>query len=143
MASKYGHREWGQRFPSAPKYQMHKGVDFAAKTGTPVRALAAGTVKSFRSPLAGAIDIDTISYKPGVALRLVYGHLSKIVVKPGDKVKLGDIIGYVGNINTRVESHLHLGAQLYYYDIEEFVSADPATIFNFCKYEYRHLSYIR
>ena len=87
----------------------YNAIDIANKCGSPVVAAASGTVKR-----AGWIRIGgkriIIIHPNGVAT--YYGHLSKILVKPGQKVKTGDIIGYIGHTGYTLGPtgcHLHFG----------------------------------
>ncbi len=89
----------------------HNGVDFRASVGTPVRAMADGTV-------AGTGDTDVqcngvsfgkfvlLKYNNGLAS--TFGHLSLIKVGGGDKVTRGQIIGYSGNTGYSTGPHLHV-----------------------------------
>lgn len=82
----------------------HTGIDLAAPTGTPVYAVGAGTVVLARQ--AG-------DYGRAVTLRLVdghyvvYGHLSRVSVRPGAKVRAGTRVGYSGNTGRSSGPHLH------------------------------------
>ncbi len=89
----------------------HNGIDFGAKVGTPVRAVATGVV-------AGAGDTDLtckgasfgrwILIKFDNGLAATYGHLSVISVTEGQHVTAGDIIGYSGNTGYSTGPHLHI-----------------------------------
>lgn len=83
--------------------RYHTGQDFPAPTGTPVYAVAPGIVLS---PTAGgwAGNNVIVQHKDGATLS---AHLSRSVVSPGQTVKAGDIIGYVGNTGRSYGSHLH------------------------------------
>ncbi len=101
MASGYGWRS--DPFTKARKF--HYGMDFSAKRGTPIYATGNGTVTR--------ADANSIGY--GRHIRIdhgfnyvsLYAHLNKYNVKKGQKVKRGDIIGYVGNTGRSVAPHLH------------------------------------
>ncbi|WP_353511377.1 M23 family metallopeptidase, partial [Intrasporangium sp.] len=83
---------------------FHTGIDLAASCGTPIRAAAAGTVVYAQvSPSWGARTI--IQHSPN--LKTAYGHQSKFLVKEGDVVKQGDIIGLVGTTGWSTGCHLH------------------------------------
>ncbi|HEY9496191.1 MAG TPA: peptidoglycan DD-metalloendopeptidase family protein [Intrasporangium sp.] len=83
---------------------FHTGIDLAAACGTPIRAAAAGTVVYAQvSPSWGARTI--IQHSPN--LKTAYGHQSKFLVKEGDVVKQGDIIGLVGTTGWSTGCHLH------------------------------------
>lgn len=82
----------------------HKGVDIAAQTGTPIIAPANGIViKVTYNKRFG--NLVVISH--GDIFKTVYGHLEKVLVKPGDIVKKGDLIGLVGNTGLSTGPHLH------------------------------------
>ena len=75
----------------------HGGLDLRAAVGTPVRAIADGTVV-----------LEGFHYFSGGVLS-VYFHLSKILVGPGQKVKAGDSIALSGATGRVTGPHLHLG----------------------------------
>jgi len=82
----------------------HNGLDFSASRGTPVYATGDGNVTmAYYSDSYG--NVIYIDHGHGYETR--YAHLSKFATKPGDKVKRGHIIGYVGNTGTSVSPHLH------------------------------------
>jgi len=89
--------------------ETHPGIDFAAKTGTPVMATASGIVKAAKEKgdygnLVYIIHDDSFS--------TLYAHLDKIKVKEGDKVKQGQVIGTVGNTGKSTAPHLHYEVRL-------------------------------
>ena len=84
--------------------QMHRGIDIANHTGTPIIATADGTVE-ISSTQAGMGKYISINHGYGFQTR--YGHLSKRLVKPGQKVKRGDIIAYMGSTGYSTGPHLH------------------------------------
>ena len=83
---------------------LHEGMDFAAPVGTPVRATAPGTVVETRSNSAqgGRVVIDH-----GHGYKTVYAYLDKYIVRHGQKVKRGEMIGTVGNTGLSTAPHLH------------------------------------
>lgn len=83
---------------------VHQGVDIAAAPGQPVRASADGIV--LRAGTMGGLG-SAIYLAHGYGLTTRYGHLSKIEVRPGQRVKRGDIIGRVGNTGRSTGYHLH------------------------------------
>ena len=93
LTSKFGWR-WGR---------MHSGVDLAAATGTPVRAVANGTVVT--AGWCGGYGL-LIKIKHGNYYSL-YGHLSQILVHSGENVYPGGTIGLVGATGHAYGSHLH------------------------------------
>lgn len=85
--------------------KFHSGMDFTAPTGTDVFATGDGvvkTVKSQRRELGNHIIIDH-----GFGYQTVYAHLDAFNVKEGQKVKRGDLIGFVGNTGLSTAPHLH------------------------------------
>jgi murein DD-endopeptidase MepM/ murein hydrolase activator NlpD len=83
---------------------MHTGLDFRASMGDPVRVTANGTVSSagWSGGYGRMIEVD---HGNGLATR--YGHLSQILVKVGDTVKIGQVIGEVGSTGRSTGPHLH------------------------------------
>lgn len=100
MSSGYGYR----RDPVYGTAKFHSGLDFAAPTGTPVFATADAKVEvADRKPIYGnCIDLDH-----GFNYKTRYAHLSQILVKPGEEVKRGQLIGKVGSTGKSSGSHLH------------------------------------
>lgn len=99
-ASGYGYR-------SDPVYHVnrfHKGMDFACDTGTPVYATGNGTVRfaKWQSGYGNLIEIDH-----GYGYVTKYAHLSKILVRQGQKVVRGEEIGRVGTTGKSTGPHLH------------------------------------
>jgi len=85
-------------------YRPHKGVDYAAPSGTPVHALGEGTVV-FAGWKGGYGKYVRIKHPNG--FQTGYGHLSRIAVKTGQKVSQGQVIGYVGATGLATGPHLH------------------------------------
>ena len=90
--------------PVLKKWMPHKGIDFTASKGTPVYATGDGVIKSayFSSSYGNVIFINH-----GYGYETRYAHLNKFNVKYGQRVKRGQIIGYVGNTGRSVSDHLH------------------------------------
>lgn len=84
----------------------HKGVDFAAPTGTNIRAAAAGTVVIARNGYNGGFGNYVVIQHPN-GVKTLYGHMSKIGTTAGAKVDQGEIIGYVGNTGRSTGPHTH------------------------------------
>jgi murein DD-endopeptidase MepM/ murein hydrolase activator NlpD len=85
---------------------MHTGVDFTATVGTPVFATGDGIVLNPSSEsVSGYGNVIVIDH--GYGYKTLYAHLSRKIVKPGEKVKRGEIIGYVGNTGISTGPHLH------------------------------------
>ena len=99
------HATFGERFHPVLGYvRDHKGLDFTADIGTPVYATGDGTVKSayFSGSFGNVIFLD---HDFGYETR--YAHLSRFNVTRGQKIKRGDIIGFVGNTGLSRGPHLH------------------------------------
>lgn len=96
---------YGMRFhPVYRTYRMHTGVDIAAPKGTPVLASDGGKVifAGWKTGYGNCVVIDH-----GANLTSMYGHLSSISVKVGQKVYKGKTIGGVGSTGTSTGNHLH------------------------------------
>lgn len=91
--------------PAEPdQIQFHKGMDFAVPYGTDVRCAATGTV-IFAGEKGGYGNCVIISHGNGLAT--LYGHLSQILVKTNDQVKVNDVIAKSGNSGRSTGPHLH------------------------------------
>ncbi|SHJ38040.1 M23 family metallopeptidase [Aquimarina spongiae] len=101
MASGYGWRS--DPFTKARKF--HYGMDFSAATGTPVYASGNGEVTRADANSSGYGKHIRIDH--GFNYVSLYAHLSRYNVKKGQKVKRGDVIGYVGSTGRSVAPHLH------------------------------------
>ena len=101
MASGYGWRS--DPFTKARK--KHWGMDFTAPKGTPIYASGDGKVKRADNNASGYGKHIRIDH--GYGYLSLYAHLSKYNVKRGQKVKRGDLIGFVGNTGRSEAPHLH------------------------------------
>jgi murein DD-endopeptidase MepM/ murein hydrolase activator NlpD len=90
--------------PFTGKQTWHSGLDIAAAYGNPVVAPADGYVVQ---TTADKYFGNSIQINHGGGITTLYGHLSKIEVKPGQKVKRGDEIGKVGSTGRSLGAHLH------------------------------------
>ena len=100
MASGY---KW-RMHPILKIRKFHKGMDFTAPTGTPIYASGNGKViRAERSATFGKV----VYIDHGYGYKTIYAHMSKMKARKGQKVKRGDLIGYVGNTGRSVSSHLH------------------------------------
>lgn len=88
----------------ADQMQFHKGLDIAVAYGSDVRAAAAGTV-IFSGQKGGYGNCVIVSHGNGLAT--LYGHLSELVSKVNDKVKVGQVIAKSGNTGRSTGPHLH------------------------------------
>ncbi len=95
--------------PISKRRQFHKGVDYGAPTGTPVWAVADGVV-SRAGRAKGYGKLVTIKHRGGISTR--YGHLSRISVKRGQKVRQRQMIGRVGSTGYSTGPHLHYELRL-------------------------------
>jgi murein DD-endopeptidase MepM/ murein hydrolase activator NlpD len=93
-----------RRFFNGEERQPHQGVDFAAATGTPVRAPADGKVA-----LTGNFFFngESIFLDHGQGVISMMNHLSRIDVREGQEIKRGEIIGAVGATGRATGPHLH------------------------------------
>lgn len=100
VSSKYGYR----LDPFTKRKTFHGGIDIAAPKGTNVYASALGKVV-FASSKGGYGNLVVIRHKKGYETR--YGHLNKITVKKGQKIKRGEKLGEVGSTGRATGNHLH------------------------------------
>ncbi len=90
--------------PISGKWKAHKGIDFAAVTGTPIRAAADGTI-DHAGVQGGYGNMVIIKHWNGYST--AYGHMSRVAVHKGARVMQGDVIGYVGSTGWSTGPHLH------------------------------------
>lgn len=83
----------------------HRAVDYAAALGTPIRAVGDGTVTYAGWNSSGYGNLTSIRHNSTYSTN--YGHQSKISVRVGQKIKQGQIIGYVGSTGFSTGPHLH------------------------------------
>jgi len=107
-----------RRHPVLNTIRAHRGVDYAAPTGTPVKAAGAGRVV-YRGVKGGFGNVVEIEHSGKVITR--YGHLSRFAqgVGQGSKVEQGQVIAYVGSTGLATGPHLHFEY------IERGVFVDP------------------
>ena len=97
---------WGYRFhPIYKVRKFHFGMDFSAPIGTEIFATGDGEVVKVRRSYTGYGRHIVIRH--GFGYETLYAHMSKTLVKKGQKVKRGEVIGLVGNTGTSTTSHLH------------------------------------
>ena len=101
MASGFGYRT----DPFTKVRKFHAGMDFSAKSGTPIYATGDGVVDRADNTASGYGNHIVIRH--GFGYETLYGHLSKYNVRSGKRVKRGDIIGYVGSTGRSEAPHLH------------------------------------
>lgn len=92
--------------PVLKKYRPHRGVDYGARTGTPIRATATGRVTK-RAHYKGFGKMIVLQH--GNRYRTVYAHMSRFAdgSNIGNYVKQGQVIGYVGSTGLSTGPHLH------------------------------------
>lgn len=101
----YSHLNFGYRIhPITGEYEFHKGVDISNEHGTKILATADGVVKT-ADWMGGYGRLVVIEHSYGYETR--YAHLSKILVRPGDKVVRGSIVGLMGSTGLSTCPHLH------------------------------------
>jgi murein DD-endopeptidase MepM/ murein hydrolase activator NlpD len=93
-----------RRDPFTGAADFHSGLDISGDRGEPIIAPADGTVTgaSFSGNYGNLVTLDH-----GFGLGTRYGHLSSFAVSPGQRVRRGDIIGYVGSTGRSTSPHLH------------------------------------
>lgn len=97
---------YGRRIdPYYKKPKFHYGVDFSAPKGTPIYATGNGTIKKTKKSRRGFGNHLIIDH--GYGYESLYAHMQKYIVRKGQKVKRGDLIGYVGNSGKSTAPHLH------------------------------------
>ena len=106
ITSDFGYRT----APVAGASTNHSGIDIGVPVGTPVKAMADGTVVAANGGMRGYgngifVDHGMINGKHVVS---EYGHLSSFEVKVGDKIKQGQVIAKSGNTGTSSGPHLHI-----------------------------------
>ena len=85
--------------------KMHTGIDFSANIGTPIYATADGVVEEVQINFSGYGKLVEIDH--GFGYRTRYAHMHGFSVRKGQKVRRGDLIGYVGNTGLSTAPHLH------------------------------------
>ena len=101
MTSGYGYRI----HPIYKTRKMHYGMDYSAKVGTEIYATGDGVVSKVKRSKRGYGNYVKINH--GYGYETLYAHMSKYIVKKGQKVKRGEVIGYVGNTGISTVPHLH------------------------------------
>jgi murein DD-endopeptidase MepM/ murein hydrolase activator NlpD len=85
--------------------KMHKGLDFTAPQGTPIYATGNGTVEIAGETGDGYGNHVVINH--GYGYETLYGHMLKVKVRPGQRVKRGEVIGWVGSSGKSTGPHCH------------------------------------
>ncbi len=100
LTSSFGLR----RHPILGYSRMHQGVDFGAPMGAPIVAATDGVV-SFSGRHGGHGNYVRLNHSGGIATG--YAHMSRIIARVGDRVRQGQLIGYVGSTGLSTGPHLH------------------------------------
>jgi murein DD-endopeptidase MepM/ murein hydrolase activator NlpD len=95
--------------------KMHEGLDVANVVGTPIHSPALATVL-YAGRKSGYGQIVILDH--GYGLETWYGHTSKILVRPGQKVKRGQTIALIGNSGQSTGSHLHYEVRVHGYPVD-------------------------
>ncbi|MCX8088621.1 MAG: peptidoglycan DD-metalloendopeptidase family protein [Meiothermus ruber] len=100
ITSYFGYR----RNPFGWGFEFHNGIDFPASYGAPVQVTGAGVVveAGWKGPFGLAVVVDH-----GYGYRTLYGHLSSISVRVGQRLERGDVVGRVGSTGRSTGPHLH------------------------------------
>ena len=117
--SGYGMR----RHPILGYSRMHRGVDFHAAYGSPIYAVTDGTVE-FAGRRGGYGNFVKLNH--GGGLETGYGHMSGFAVEPGEQVRRGQVIGYVGATGLATGPHLHFEV----YENGQTVNPETVTYVN-------------
>ncbi|MGE5632587.1 MAG: M23 family metallopeptidase [Caulobacteraceae bacterium] len=116
------------RYINKEESERHSGLDLAAPKNTPVKAANGGVVR-----LAMMLNVtgNTIIIDHGCNINTSYAHMDKLLVKEGDIVKKGDIIGEVGSTGFSTGPHLHWTASIgnTYIDPDSLIEKDPIEAF--------------
>ena len=105
VSSGFTHRRW---HPILHRYRAHLGVDYANRTGTPIKVTAKGKIiqKGWKGGYGKCI---TVQHANG--MRSLYAHMSRYRkgLRVGSRVPQGKVIGYVGSTGRSTGPHLHFG----------------------------------
>lgn len=101
IASGYGYRI----DPVYKTIKLHAGLDFAAPQGTPIYATADGVIKTAGQSSGGYGNHVVINH--GFGYETLYGHMVRIKARNGQRVKRGEVIGYVGSTGKSTGPHCH------------------------------------
>ena len=93
-----------RRHPVLGYTRMHRGIDFHAPYGSQIYAVSDGTVE-FAGRHGGHGNFVKLGH--GGGLETGYAHMSRIAVSPGERVRRGEVIGYVGSTGLATGPHLH------------------------------------
>lgn len=100
LSSRFGRR----MDPHTGRIAFHRGVDYFARTGTPIISAADGMITMAKKNGSMGLMVE-VNHGNGFKTR--YGHLSRLLVKRGQRIKRGEVIGLVGNTGRSTGPHLH------------------------------------
>ncbi len=117
---------------------FHSGLDIAACKGEPIKACANGQVLFTGSRKGYRSYGQTVMLEHGDGVCTYYAHMSRILVRRGQKIRTGDVVGLVGSTGRSTSPHLHLevrvGPQLYnplvYFPRDQLKTVEIAKCFN-------------
>lgn len=120
FSSGYGYRS----APTRGASRNHKGIDIPGPVGTPIYATADGMIgrAQWVSGYGKYVEINH-----GNAVQTRYGHLSAMNVTPGQRIRKGDILGYMGSTGRSTGSHLHYEVRIAGEAINPVAFLSPAT----------------
>lgn len=94
--------------PVTGKWKLHQGIDLAMPVGTPIQAIGPGAVAKVGTDPTAPGGLSVTLEHPG-GWRTYHGHLAGWMVRPGDQVAAGQVIGLVGMTGRTTGPHLHFG----------------------------------
>ena len=100
IASGFGYRI----HPIFKTHKFHSGIDFTAPHGTPIYATGNGRVETAEN---GNGYGNHVIINHGFGYRSLYAHMSRMKVRPGQKIQRGELLGYVGSTGTSTAPHVH------------------------------------
>ncbi|WP_346837219.1 M23/M56 family metallopeptidase [Microbulbifer sp. SAOS-129_SWC] len=104
VTSSFGMRAWPIKDTQYKQQRLHRGIDLAAPSGTPVQVPGAGVV-TFSGTMGDHGEVIIIDHGKGV--ETLYAHLDKRLVRKGDRVEQGQVLGLVGSSGKATGPHLH------------------------------------
>ena len=107
--------------PLYKDYRLHAGLDFAAPSGTPIYATADGVVQAAGFNTDGYGNKVVINH--GYGYQTLYGHMVRVKARAGQRVKRGEVIGYIGSTGKSTGPHCH------YEVIKRGTKVDPVYYF--------------
>ena len=134
---------FGMRFhPILHRWQMHDGIDYVNKIGTPIHSVADGKI-IYKGWIRGYGKAIEIKHKDGYTTLYAHMHKFKRGMYVGKWVKQGDVIGYLGNTGLSTGPHLHFGVMRYGRWINPLKIKNRARVTLYGKARKKFLSYIK